>query len=174
MRGLFLGHSLVIVKWTWGFFPQNLQFDPPCPPIQLSAKEYSASSKNLVIFVLTNCYNNFGFEKNASRRKLSRFLKMRGLFLGHSLVIVKWTWGFFPQNLQFDPPCPPIQLSAKEYSASSKNLVIFVLTNCYNNFGFEKNASRRKLSRFLKMRGLFLGHSLVIIKWTWGFLSQNM
>ena len=39
----------------------------------------------------------------APGEKLSRFLKMR-VFLGHSFIIIKWTWGFFPQHLQFDPP----------------------------------------------------------------------
>ena len=29
---VFLGHSLIIIKWTWGFFPKNLQLTPlpPC------------------------------------------------------------------------------------------------------------------------------------------------
>ena len=27
--GLFLGHSLIIIKLTWEFFPKNLQFEPP-------------------------------------------------------------------------------------------------------------------------------------------------
>ena len=27
--GLFLGHSLITIKWTWRFFPQNLDFDLP-------------------------------------------------------------------------------------------------------------------------------------------------
>ena len=27
--GVFLGHSLIIIKWTWGVFPQILQSDPP-------------------------------------------------------------------------------------------------------------------------------------------------
>ena len=31
------------------------------------------------------------------------FLKW-GVVLGHSLQIIKWTWGFFSQNLKFDPP----------------------------------------------------------------------
>ena len=41
-----------------------------------------------------------------TRGKLSRFLEMVGgaLFLGHSLVIIKWNWEFFSQNLQFDLP----------------------------------------------------------------------
>ena len=44
------------------------------------------------------------------------FLKWElGLFLGHSLIIIKWTWGVFSQNLQFDPPLPTIvQLCTKE------------------------------------------------------------
>ena len=29
---MLLGHSLIIIKWTWGFFPKDLQFDP-LPPI---------------------------------------------------------------------------------------------------------------------------------------------
>ena len=29
--GVFLGHSLIIIKWTWGFFPKNLQLTP-LPP----------------------------------------------------------------------------------------------------------------------------------------------
>ena len=41
--------------------------------------------------------------------KLSRFLKLAGggVFLSHSLIIIKWSWGFFSQNLQFDTPLPP-------------------------------------------------------------------
>ena len=41
------------------------------------------------------------------------FLKWGGvMFLGHSLIIIKWTWGFFPKNLQFNPL---LQLGTKEY-----------------------------------------------------------
>ena len=32
------------------------------------------------------------------------FSKWGELFLGHSLTIIKWTWGFFSKNLQVDPP----------------------------------------------------------------------
>ena len=28
---MFLGHSHIIIKWTWGLFSQNLQFEPPNP-----------------------------------------------------------------------------------------------------------------------------------------------
>ena len=34
---------------------------------------------------------------NAPGERLSRFLKMEELFLGHSLIIIKWTWRFFPK-----------------------------------------------------------------------------
>ena len=34
--GGWVGHSLLIIKWTWGFFSQNLQFDHP---LQLGTKE---------------------------------------------------------------------------------------------------------------------------------------
>ena len=27
--GLFLGHSLIIIKWTWGFFPKTCKLIPP-------------------------------------------------------------------------------------------------------------------------------------------------
>ena len=36
-RGVFLGRSLIMIKWTWGFFSQNLQFDPS--PLQLDTRE---------------------------------------------------------------------------------------------------------------------------------------
>ena len=26
---VFLGHALIIIKWTFGFFPKKLQFEPP-------------------------------------------------------------------------------------------------------------------------------------------------
>ena len=31
MGGLFSGHSLIVIKWTWGFLSLNLQFDTPSP-----------------------------------------------------------------------------------------------------------------------------------------------
>ena len=44
-----------------------------------------------------------GAEQNTPGGKLSQFLKMGGgVLLGHSLIIIKRTWGFFPQNMQFD------------------------------------------------------------------------
>ena len=40
-------------------------------------------------------------------------LKWRGCFLGHSLIIIKWTWGvFFPKFAIW----PPLQSGTKEYS----------------------------------------------------------
>ena len=36
-----------------------------------------------------NSFVGGGIEKNASAGKLSRFLKIGGLFLGHSLIIIK-------------------------------------------------------------------------------------
>ena len=36
-----------------------------------------------------------GSNKMHHEGNLSRFLKMGGLFLGHSLIIIKWNWGVF-------------------------------------------------------------------------------
>ena len=44
--------------------------------------------------------------------ELSRFYKVGRVYLVHSLIIIKWTWGFFSQNLQFNPPF--LQLGTKE------------------------------------------------------------
>ena len=45
-------------------------------------------------------------EQNAPGGKLSRFLKM-GRFLGHSLIIIKCTWGFYLPKFAIWPPPPP-------------------------------------------------------------------
>ena len=45
----------------------------------------------------------WGWQVKCNRGEISRFLKIvQGVFLGHSLVIIKWTWVFFSQILQFD------------------------------------------------------------------------
>ena len=44
--------------------------------------------------------------------ELSRFYKVGRVCLVHSLIIIKWTWGFFSQKLQFNPPF--LQLGTKE------------------------------------------------------------
>ena len=46
-----LGHSLTIIKWTWRFFPQNLQFSLPPPPplLQLGTEEYNGNKKKLLL-----------------------------------------------------------------------------------------------------------------------------
>ena len=39
--------------------------------------------------------------------EISRFLKIGELFFGHSLIIIKWTWGFFPK-FAHTTPFPPL------------------------------------------------------------------
>ena len=38
--GVFLGHSFLIIKWTWEFFPKKFAIWPPSPTLQLRIKEY--------------------------------------------------------------------------------------------------------------------------------------
>ena len=54
-----------------------------------------------LFFLYSFVPNCRGSNKMHQGGKLSRFLKIWRLFLGHSLII-KWTWRFFSQNLQFD------------------------------------------------------------------------
>ena len=49
-------------------------------------------------------FKSVGVEYNSPGKNYQDFLKWGGwVFLGHSLKIIKRTWGFFSQNLQFDP-----------------------------------------------------------------------
>ena len=48
-----------------------------------------------------------GVKQNAPGENYPDFLKGR-VFLSRSLII-KWTWVFLSQNLQFDPPSPTIR-----------------------------------------------------------------
>ena len=38
--GVFLGHSFLIIKWTWEFFSKKFAIWPPSPTLQLRIKEY--------------------------------------------------------------------------------------------------------------------------------------
>ena len=51
------------------------------------------------------------------------FLKLGGeLLLSRSLVIIKWTCGFFSKNLQFDPLLPKVRHKRVLWSFTSANL----------------------------------------------------
>ena len=49
---VFLGHSFIIIKWTWWFFPQNLLLDHP---LQLGTKEYIRCSYDFRYVIWTSC-----------------------------------------------------------------------------------------------------------------------
>ena len=72
-------------------------------------------------------YVTFSFVPNKMHPGKKRFLKMEegeggGEVLGYSLIIIKWAWGGFSQNLQFDPPSQPQQLGTKEYMSYVSNM----------------------------------------------------
>ena len=61
----------------------------------------------------SNSHNvhNTRLNKMHQRENYQDFLKWRSgeerwLFSGHYLIIIKWIWRFFSQNLQFDSPSP--------------------------------------------------------------------
>ena len=66
------------------------------------------------------------------------FLKWEGAaFLGHSLIIIKWTWGFFSKSLQFDPHTHPLQLGTKDSSKLHGFLIFGILkahSQVWDNF----------------------------------------
>ena len=49
-----------------------------------------------------------GVKQNAPGVSYPDFLKWK-VFLSRSVIIIKWTWVFFSQNLQFDLPSPTIR-----------------------------------------------------------------
>ena len=53
---------------------------------------------------LYNAQVGKGLKKMHKWAKDQDLLKWMGLFLGHSLTIIKWTWIF---SMQFDHPLPP-------------------------------------------------------------------
>ena len=95
---------------------------------------------NLLIFtLLCLIVGGGGGWIKCTRGKLSRFLKMGrggGGGLGRSLIMIKWTWGFFSQNLQFDPPLPsPLQVDTREYKKNNWILQNYIklIINHYAN-----------------------------------------
>ena len=62
--GLFLGHSLIIIKWTWRvFFPKICNLNPPPSPLQLGTKEYEESyiHPNSAVSIQRTLYANTRF-----------------------------------------------------------------------------------------------------------------
>ena len=52
-----------------------------------------------------NCRGGGESKKIDQRENYQDFLKIGQVFLGHSLIMIKLTLGFFSQNLQFDLSC---------------------------------------------------------------------
>ena len=53
--------------------------------------------------LMSNCRERGSMEMHQGRN-YQDFLKWRGIFLGHSLIITKWTWGFFSQKFAIRLP----------------------------------------------------------------------
>ena len=70
-----LAHSVVINKWTWKFFSQNLQFDRP---LQLGAKEYCVSSNTWDIYIIKQ--KSLTFLRTHYTRLLCNFFSQRLIY----------------------------------------------------------------------------------------------
>ena len=68
---------------------------------------------------MPNCRESVSNEMHQGRN-YQDFLEWRGIFLGHSLVITKWTWGFFSQKFAIWLPLSIRHKRVKHYRTDHK------------------------------------------------------
>ena len=72
------------------------------------------SSQNMYFWKIILLTSSRGLESNKMHQgeNYQDFLKLGGVFLGHSLIIIKWTWGVFFQKFGiWHPPLFPPTIS---------------------------------------------------------------
>ena len=97
-EGVFLGYSLIIIKWTWGFFPKKFAV---WPPLQLGSKKYAVTNIDLEILIHIQIFILFSQEVKQSALNVNLSSKRNNVFKTYytqNIIYERLHWHDLPSS----------------------------------------------------------------------------